>query len=404
MKNIFIAFTAILFSGTLLAQTNNWNSDKLNKRDVVKRFAQEMVNSKVEGNLENYIAPSIVKANNFSDDKHLINKYSPKGFEIKSEKGNTVICNIWGSNKSWEHELTFKMMQENGTWYFTPVYDPESSTQYIDLWVSVRSYINEASNDDKKKVVQNFLQEMVDGKVSKDLTEYVSSSTRSALGIVNGKHKVNTYAPDGFKIKSGYGNIVRAEIWGNDRSWVHELSFELEKVGGKYYFKSTAPSDYDYINLWYKADTYINKEKEDEVDTWKKSYKDKADISLVNKNARTKKVDLLLSQMVNRTVSDELTKYISKKDFDKHNLVAGKHAINTYSPKGYTLASDDEKTGTVTAYIWGEDKKWVHKLTFKLFKQGKDYCFEVNRVSKYDYVTIWSNADANLDIDPATLK
>lgn len=403
MKNIFIAITALVFSGTLLAQTNNWNSDKLNKRDVVKRFAQEMINSKVEGNLENYIAPSIVKANNFSDDKHLINKYSPKGFEIKSEKGNTVICNIWGSNKSWEHELTFKMMQENGTWYFTPVYDPEYSSDYIDLWVSVKSYVNKEKDDVKKKIVSKFIQEMIDGEVSKDLTKYVSTKTRNSLGIINGKHKVNTYSPDGFKIKSAYGNIVRAEIWGKDRSWVHELSFELEKVDGKYYFTSTSPSDYDYINLWYKADTYINKD--DVVEKPQRKYhKDKAEISLVNKNARTKKVDLLLSQMVNRTVSDDLLKYISKDDFKKYELEAGKHKINTYSPKGYTLASDNEKTNEVTAYIWGEDKKWIHKLTFKLFKKGKDYCFEVKRVSKYDYVTVWSDADANLDIDPATVK
>lgn len=69
--------------------------------------------------------------------------------------------------------------------------------------------------------------------------------------------KVDNYSIRGYSIESYTpAGVVVTRIWGEDRSWVHELTFQLRIEKGKLYL---LPSGHEggYISPWKSRKTYI---------------------------------------------------------------------------------------------------------------------------------------------------
>ena len=90
----------------------------------------------------NALSPEYIKVNKIDISDYKVNNYSVWGFSIVSYNAGEglVIAKIWGENRRWVHELTFKLRREKGKLYLVPSAHSES---YIDPWYSVRSYIKE---------------------------------------------------------------------------------------------------------------------------------------------------------------------------------------------------------------------------------------------------------------------
>lgn len=88
------------------------------------------------------ISPEYIKKNNIDVNETKVNNYSVWGYKIMSfdAKTNIVVARIWGENKKWMHELTFKILKEGKKMYFDP---SEYSDGYIDPWYTVKTYIKD---------------------------------------------------------------------------------------------------------------------------------------------------------------------------------------------------------------------------------------------------------------------
>ncbi len=123
-------------------------TSKIVKGDKEKKFVSTFLgymDHKNEPNHKNmlvFIAPSFIKANNINTSDCKVNNYSFYGFNIESFNATSgiVITKIWGENKSWIHELDFKVMKEKGKLYLMPSKYDEN---YIDPWISIKTYTKE---------------------------------------------------------------------------------------------------------------------------------------------------------------------------------------------------------------------------------------------------------------------
>ena len=88
------------------------------------------------------ISPSYIKTNQLDAEKMRVNNYSVWGFDIDYYDASTGNCivKVWGENKKWVHELTFKIVKEMGKLCLMPAKHSES---YIDPWLNVKSYIKQ---------------------------------------------------------------------------------------------------------------------------------------------------------------------------------------------------------------------------------------------------------------------
>jgi len=70
--------------------------------------------------------------------------------------------------------------------------------------------------------------------------------------------KVNNYTIWGFSIVSYYAStgIVVTKIWGEGKSWIHELDFKVVKENGCLYLMPSQFSE-SYIDPWFGLKSYI---------------------------------------------------------------------------------------------------------------------------------------------------
>jgi len=100
-------------------------------------------------------------------------------------------------------------------------------------------------------------------------------------------------------------------------------------------------------------------------------------------NKETEFVESFIKLMISEdAVNKELMNYISPSYIKENNLDVSKYEVNTYSPKGFSIESQDKDI--VTTKIWGKDRGWTHILKFKLVKEnGKLYLFPSKHSEKY---------------------
>jgi len=93
---------------------------------------------------------------------------------------------------------------------------------------------------------------------------------------------------------------------------------------------------------------------------------------------------------------DKLMNFISPKYLNKNNLNKSEYNVNLYYPVNFKIKSIDKENSLVTALIWGEDKKWIHKLTFKVVREdGKLYVYPSQYTTSM-YIYPWSQLESNV--------
>lgn len=115
------------------------------KKELADKICDAMVNSKSDFGtaMRLYIAPSYYKKNDIDPFTYQVNSYSPKGYSIEGiDSRGYVIAKIWGTDRGWVHELTFKVVEESGLLYVMPG-KHYTGTEYVDPWYSVETNVEE---------------------------------------------------------------------------------------------------------------------------------------------------------------------------------------------------------------------------------------------------------------------
>jgi hypothetical protein len=116
-----------------------------------------------------------------------------------------------------------------------------------------------ASGEKEKKFVGSFLSYMDQGTGPNylEMMKCISPAYIQSQGINKWDFKVDNIAIAGYSIERyDPKGLVKAKIWGTDRAWVHELTFQLRKEKGKIYLVPSASKD-GYITPWSEKKDFI---------------------------------------------------------------------------------------------------------------------------------------------------
>lgn len=109
----------------------------------------------------------------------------------------------------------------------------------------------------EKKFIGTLLEYMKAGPDYAGLMNCVSPAYIEKNKINKADYKVDNYSLYGYSFeKYSRDGMVTVKIWGENRGWVHKLSFKLSKEKGKFY---VVPSKFEnnYITPWWERETYI---------------------------------------------------------------------------------------------------------------------------------------------------
>jgi hypothetical protein len=116
-----------------------------------------------------------------------------------------------------------------------------------------------STGDKEKKFISDFLSCMSkdNGPKYKEMMDCISPKYIKDNNINVTNFKVDNYTLWGYSIESyTKGGMITAKVWGQNREWVHLLTFKLSKEGGKTYLVPSEHSD-TYISPWWERKTYI---------------------------------------------------------------------------------------------------------------------------------------------------
>lgn len=103
-------------------------------------------------------------------------------------------------------------------------------------------------------------------------------------------------------------------------------------------------------------------------------------------------VEKFLTEMMDHD-QNVLRKYISPKYLEEAKPPSD-WKVNTFYHESLEVLSYDEESSHVVALIYGEDKGWTHRLTFKIVREGgKMYLWSEDHDFTYDYVDPWILAE-----------
>ncbi|MBI1221461.1 MAG: hypothetical protein GC180_02560 [Bacteroidetes bacterium] len=240
-------------------------------RELVNKILYDMVNDQDDfgTSARKYIAPSYYKKEHLDKYDYKINYYSPKGSEIKEVRSDGIVtAYIWGSDKSWVNLLTFKVVMENGQAYVWP--KGHTDNNYIHPWYEVEKDVtyegpkkggnDNIKKDEKTELVEKICYAMCYAKddFATEMRLYIAPSYYKRENIDPFSYKVNSYSPVGYSLESYSGNIIKVKIWGEDRGWVHELTFKVVEESGLYYvMPGKYYSETKYVDPWYSVETYV---------------------------------------------------------------------------------------------------------------------------------------------------
>jgi len=143
MKRQILLLFILLFVVSACGAGNRLSREGTGEKEFVSRFLNLMTNSyDNDEEMIAFLAPSYITANNITLDKFNVNAYSPTGFSIQAydPKTGIITTRIWGEDRSWVHEVLFKLVIENDQLYLMPGRHSES---FVDPWFEVHSYITE---------------------------------------------------------------------------------------------------------------------------------------------------------------------------------------------------------------------------------------------------------------------
>jgi len=182
----------------------------------------------------------------------------------------------------------------------------------------------------------------------------------------------------------------------------------IKKIGDKlqFFVNDTYLSEADFkpfspnqIGIY----TYMNNVRL-EVDYIKISYLkgDKKVVTISTDNKTFTPEEKLVSDFITIWVedsenNDKMMGFISPKYFKANKLDKKKYNVNLYYPKGYEIKGFDKSKGLVTVLIWGEDKKWTHRLTFKVVKIKKKLYLYPSKFTESMYIYPWDSLDTYVE-------
>lgn len=250
-----------------LSTLSSFGQTREKQNALVEKVLNNMVNGSTMS-VGSFISPAYLKAHNVSAGSYQINTYSPVGFSVDENKGNGVVeARIWGSSRGWVHRLTFIVTYEDGSYYFMPGREP-STYMYIDPWFKVETNVVEVA-ERKTEIEKNDQTELVDkicyamvyeqSSFDSDMRLYIAPSYYKKFSIDPFVFLVNRYSPVGYSIESvDNRGIVKAKIWGENGSWVHELTFKVvEENGLLYVMPGKHHPETEYVDPWFSARTSI---------------------------------------------------------------------------------------------------------------------------------------------------
>jgi len=136
---VFLLFFVVSACGT----SNKLSREGVDEKEFVGTFLTLMMNSfDNDEEMIAYLSPEYLHENGIVLGQYHVNSYSPVGFSIEDYDAKTGIVrtNIWGEDKSWVHEVIFKLVKEDGRLFLLPGRHSES---FVDPWFEVHSYIQE---------------------------------------------------------------------------------------------------------------------------------------------------------------------------------------------------------------------------------------------------------------------
>ena len=119
-----------------------------------------------------------------------------------------------------------------------------------------------SSGYEEKKLVEDLLQTMAaGGSVNTNLRKYIAPSYYTTYNLSKDSYYIDNYTIKGFSIISydSQNSLVITEVWGEGKSWTHQLTFKVVKEYGNLYVYPEKHSS-TYIKPWYRVGAYINKE------------------------------------------------------------------------------------------------------------------------------------------------
>jgi hypothetical protein len=119
------------------------------------------------------------------------------------------------------------------------------------------------TGDKEKKYIDDFLSLMGKDNEPKytELMKCISPKYIKDNNLNTSVFKVDNYSTWGHSIETYTAKgMITAKIWGQNREWVHLLTFKLSKENGKLYIVPSAHSE-SYISPWWERQTYIKENK-----------------------------------------------------------------------------------------------------------------------------------------------
>jgi hypothetical protein len=363
MKKITAVLLCVLFGWSYGNAGTERTTAASSERGLVEEVLQAMVSGKTLS-VSRYIAPGYLRAYGVKGEDYTLNTYSPVSYSIDNQLGNGVFeARIWGDNRSWVHRLYFMVIKDGSSFYLMPGKAP-SEYMYIDSWIRVEAGIKENTygnapsieESQARKLVENILYDMTNrsGSFGTEAHKYLAPSYYKKNYVSSSAYTVNYYSPKGYKIISFSpdGTIV-SEVWGADRSWVHELTFKVVVENSTYYAMPGGHTDNKYIHPWSSTRTNINKE------------------TTPAKDEKTELVETLMDRMTYNKdgFGTDMILYIAPSYFKKYNLDPFSYKVNAYTPYGYSIVKNDGY-GNIVVNIWGQDRSWTQELTFKVVREN----------------------------------
>lgn len=141
MKKHLLLILAILFAAS--CNTSKLSTSGENEKKFISNFLTYM--DKGSGpdyqGMMNCISPEYIREHGIDVTGYKVDNYTVWGFSIESySTDGLIVTKIWGKDREWVHELTFKLRKEKGKLYIVP---SEFADQYISPWWTRKTYIRE---------------------------------------------------------------------------------------------------------------------------------------------------------------------------------------------------------------------------------------------------------------------
>jgi len=334
-------------------------------------------------------------------------KFKPDATEDDYAKLEELVLKIQEKEKVYDEKFLSSQQDFADTYHFTltapdltDIPEPEPKPEYIEQYT--QPDIQPNMPEELVKIVNDFLNYMIDGN-QEEMKKMISPYYKKINSLKQDKYTVNNYGLTGFVIFSydPSSNLITTHIWGNNQSWVHELTFTLIKEKGKWYIK---PSLYDgeWLDPWTNVTPSIHENYETWNDVESNEYEtneletEKSPIiePEVQEGMPEDRL-IVLSDFLNymKNTNQDGMKGLISPAFKAQNINVTEYRVNYYGLVDFLIYKFDKNTNVFTAHIWGNDKAWEHEVTFTMTNEnGKWYILP----SSFDgeWIHPWTNVTA----------